>query len=57
MPTQEEFNKAFPATKSLELEYAPPMEPVVKPKPIKQAEAKAKPVRDEWTLDLFGVLA
>jgi hypothetical protein len=52
VPTQEEFNKAFPATESLELEYAPPMEPVVKPGPVKQV--RAKPVRDEWTLDLFG---
>lgn len=53
VPTQEEFNKAFPAPESLELEYAPPMEPV-KSEPVKQVKAKAKPVRDEWTLDLFG---
>lgn len=52
VPTQEELNKAFPASESLELEYAPPMEPVVKPEPAKQV--KAKPARDEWTLDLFG---
>ncbi|ENX08857.1 hypothetical protein [Acinetobacter variabilis] len=52
-PTQEEFNKAFPAPESLELEYAPPMEPV-KSEPVKQPKAKAKPARDEWTLDLFG---
>ncbi|MEQ1412835.1 hypothetical protein, partial [Acinetobacter indicus] len=51
VPTQEEFNKAFPAPESLELEYAPPMEPVIKPEPKKPV--KAKPVRDEWTLDLF----
>ncbi len=54
VPTQEEFNKAFPATESLELEYAPPMEPVIKSEPKKPVKAKAKPVRDEWTLDLFG---
>lgn len=54
VPTQEEFNKAFPAPESLELEYAPPTERVVKPEPVKQTKAKAKPVRDEWTLDLFG---
>ena len=53
VPTQEEFNKAFPAPESLELEYAPPMEPV-KPEPVNQPKAKAKPARDEWTLDLFG---
>ena len=52
VPTQEEFNKAFPVTESLELEYAPLMEPVIKSEPKKPV--KAKPVRDEWTLDLFG---
>ena len=52
VPTQEEFNKAFPAPESLELEYAPPMEPVIKSEPKKPV--KAKPARDEWTLDLFG---
>lgn len=41
-----------PASESLELEYAPPMEPVIKSEPKKPV--KAKPVRDEWTLDLFG---
>ena len=40
------------APESLELEYAPPMEPVIKSEPKKPV--KAKPVRDEWTLDLFG---
>lgn len=45
------FDKNAP--ESLELEYAPPMEPV-KSEPVKQVKAKAKPVRDEWTLDLFG---
>lgn len=54
VPTQEEFNSAFPAPDLLELEYAPPMEPMVKPEPVKQTKAKVKPVRDEWTLDLFG---
>lgn len=54
VPTQEEFNNAFPEPESLELEYAPPMEPVAKPEPVKQPKVKAKPVRDEWTLDLFG---
>ncbi|WP_180131299.1 hypothetical protein [Acinetobacter sp. YH12072] len=44
------FDKNAP--KSLELEYAPPMEPVIKSEPKKPV--KAKPVRDEWTLDLFG---
>ena len=48
VPTQEEFNKAFLV---LELEYAPPMETVVE---TKQPKVKAKPARDEWTLDLFG---
>lgn len=57
VPTQEEFNKAFPAPESLELEYAPPMEPVIKSEPVKQVKAKAKPARDEWTLDLFGGVA
>lgn len=52
VPTQEEFNKAFTAPESLELEYAPPMEPVIKSEPKKPG--KAKPARDEWTLDLFG---
>ena len=52
VPTQEEFNKAFPAPESLELEYAPPMDPVIKSEPKKPV--KAKPARDEWTLDLFG---
>lgn len=52
VPTREEFNKAFPATESLELEYAPPMDPVIKSEPKKLV--KAKPARDEWTLDLFG---
>jgi hypothetical protein len=51
VPTQEEFNKAFPV---IELEYAPPMEPVVEPKPARQTKGKVKPARDEWTLDLFG---
>ena len=46
VPTQAEFEKAFQA---LSLEYAPLMQPVVKAKQL-----KAKPVRDEWTLDLFG---
>lgn len=55
VPTQEEFNKAFPAPESLELEYAPPMEPVIKSEPKKPV--KAKPARDEWTLDLFGGVA
>lgn len=55
VPTQEEFNKAFPATESLELECAPPMEPVIKSEPKKPV--KAKPARDEWTLDLFGGVA
>ena len=54
--TEEEFNKAFSAPESLELEYAPPMEPV-KPEPVKQTKVKAKPARDEWTLDLFGGVA
>ena len=54
VPTQEEFKAAFPEPDSLELEYAPPMEPVVETKPIKQTKAKVKPARDEWTLDLFG---
>ena len=54
VPTQEEFNKTFLAAESLELEYAPPMEPAVKPEPVKQVKTKAKLVRDEWTLDLFG---
>lgn len=53
VPTREEFNKAFPAPESLELEYAPPMEPVIEPKKPKE-KVKAKPIRDEWTLDLFG---
>lgn len=44
------FDKNAP--ESLELEYAPPMEPVVKSEPKKPV--KAKLVRDEWTLDLFG---
>jgi len=57
VPTQEEFNKAFPAPESFELEYAPPMEPAVKSEPAKQPKAKAKLVRDEWTLDLFGGVA
>lgn len=51
-PTREEFNAAFPAPESLELEYAPPMEPATKPEPVKQV--KAKPARDELTIDLFG---
>ncbi|RKG31474.1 hypothetical protein [Acinetobacter tianfuensis] len=55
VPTQEEFNKAFPATESLELEYAPPIEPVIKSEPKKPV--KAKPARDEWALDLFGGVA
>ena len=54
VPTQEEFKAAFPEPDSLELEYAPPMEPAAKPEPVKQPKMKAKPVRDEWTLDLFG---
>ena len=53
VPTQEEFNTAFPAPDSLELEYVPPIEPVIEPK----KQAKAKPVRDERTLDLFGATA
>jgi len=52
VPTQKEFNKAFPVPGPLELEYAPPMEPVIKSEPKKPV--KAKPARDEWTLDLFG---
>ena len=51
VPTQEEFNNAFPG---IELEYAPPMELVVKPEPVKQTKVKVKPPRDVWTLDLFG---
>ena len=54
VPTQEEFKAAFPEPDSLELEYAPPMEPVVEPQPTKQTKAKVKHVRDVWTLDLFG---
>ncbi|MCG2575179.1 hypothetical protein LVY74_16705 [Acinetobacter sp. ME22] len=49
VPTQKEFEKAFSMPESLELEYAPPMQPVEKAK-----QPKAKPVHDEWTLDLFG---
>lgn len=55
VPTQEEFNSAFPTPESLEFEYVPSMELVANPKLNKQA--KAKPVRDEWTLDLFGATA
>ena len=51
VPTQEEFNNAFPG---IELEYVPPMELVAEPK---QAKAKVKPPRDVWTLDLFGAIA
>lgn len=46
---------ALPATESLELEYAPPMDPVIKSEPKKPV--KAKPARNEWTLDLFGGVA
>ena len=49
VPTQVEFEKALSMPESLELEYAPPMQPVEKAK-----QPKAKAVRDEWTLDLFG---
>ena len=54
VPTQEEFNTAFHAPESLELEYAPPMEPTFEPR---QTKVKAKPARDMWTLDLFGAVA
>lgn len=57
VPTQEEFNKTFLATESLELEYAPPMKPAPKLRVEKQTKAKSNPVRDEWTLDLFGGVA
>ena len=51
VPTREEFNNAFPV---IELEYVPPMELVVGPKPGK---VKVKPPRDVWSLDLFEVMA
>lgn len=51
VPTQKEFDKAFSV---IELEYAPPMKLVIEPK---QAKAKVKPVRDKWTMDLFGAIA
>lgn len=48
VPTHAEFEKAYPV---LNLEYAPPMQPVEK---IKQPKAKASHMHDESTLDLFG---